>query len=102
MMSSLEAYYSEIWNKVIDDIQNSGKIAFSSTDSNFRHASEMRVISKAKSNVDGVVKTVTNDSLYSLYCKPLPSNLIGSSPNALPSSSTTEKLWIFIKANFHQ
>ena len=45
-------------------IQNSGKIAFSSTDSNFRHASEMRVISRAKSNVDGVVKTVTNDSLY--------------------------------------
>ena len=26
MMSSLEAYYSEIWNKVIDEIQNSGKI----------------------------------------------------------------------------
>lgn len=26
MMSSLEAYYSEKWNKVIDEIQNSGKI----------------------------------------------------------------------------
>ncbi len=39
MMSSLETYYSEKWNKVIDEIQNSGKIDKVILDSFYRTSS---------------------------------------------------------------
>ena len=50
MMSSLEAYYSEIWNKVIDEIQNSGKIDKVILDSFYRTST---LVSLSSNNDEG-------------------------------------------------
>ena len=52
MMSSLEAYYSEKWNKVIDEIQNSGKIDKVILDSFYR-TSELVSLAGSKAIIVG-------------------------------------------------
>ncbi len=52
MMSSLEAYYSEKWNKVIDEIQNSGKIDKVILDSFYR-TSELVSLTGSKAIIVG-------------------------------------------------
>ena len=51
-MSSLEAYYSEKWNKVIDEIQNSGKIDKVILDSFYR-TSELVSLTNSKAIIVG-------------------------------------------------